>query len=86
MMIHLENQTILTSDEVVRLMRSLPDPASTSAPDTVICRPKDSKSDFLFTKIRVVPSADEKFTDASGNPVECGEWCWVFSGPMVFVR
>jgi hypothetical protein len=85
MMIHLEKQTILTADEVVRLQRSLPDPASPTTPDTIICKPEGSRSDFTFTKVRVVTDT-ATFTDPAGNPVEAGEWVWVFSGPTVFPR
>jgi len=35
MMIHLENQTILTPEEVVKLVRQLPAPSDASSPDTV---------------------------------------------------
>lgn len=86
-MIHLENQTILTPDDVVKLVRQLPNPAAAETPDTVVVTMEGSKSEFAFTKLKVNPEAGLSFKDAAGADVAgAGRWAWVFSGPLAFVE
>lgn len=87
MMIHLENQTVLTPEEIVKLVRLLPSPSATDSPDTVVVTMEGSKSEFAFTKMKVNPEAGLTFKNATGEDVvTAGQWAWVFSGPLAFVE
>jgi len=45
-----------------------------------------SKSEFLFTKLKVNPEAGLSFKDATGADVtSAGQWTWVFTGPVALL-
>lgn len=82
-MITIGEETVMTAEDVMFLLKALPKPDANTPPTVLFTKPDGSKAQFNL--IAIAPEADLKFTTPDGGEVAAAKrFAWVYHGAIVF--